>query len=1079
MTKTRLYVLLIGLLVLPLQAHSYLYKTAIDSILNTYETCYPHYGRYNVDKLYLSDTDSTLNITVTQNFGKFMFTPNFIDTLYAKIYAVTQEGYPNYKPRVYVQVDRHQRISIEYYVPNLWRTNQPNVQDKTPTPTCQEDSLNQDSLRPAAKRPLTLRPERLPRDERRDPSTARSPQPFVTNESQPYTLTQGLQNRNLALWQSHGWFYNQNRDMWDWQRPRLYTTCEDKFTQSFVLKYLVPMLENAGAYVFLPRERDTQIHEYVADNDGCSPGAHYQEVLHHATALHPKGGFKYTELITGDFYNPFHEGTFTLAKTNMDVNDRIEWRYEIEQAGQYAVYISYEPSDEPIDDALYVVHHAGGETQFKVDQRKGAGTWIYLGTFFFKPYTSSPHITTSNPSPTDSIATLQTDTVPLEERTAHSYVALLTSSSHQGVVSADAVRLGGGMGNIARRPATSLEVQLSKLQGYSKASHLAPYDKDQYVRSGRPRYLEGARYWMQYAGVPYKRWSWTFGTNDKVDDFAKRADWVNWLNNASENAPDSVGLGLPIDAVLALHSDAGIAKDSIVGSLGICTVKREEKDQPDVWIYPNEQLRWASRDLVSVVLSQVSHDMKKIYPHWHDRGVRDADYAETRVADVPTMILESLSHQNFDDMTFGLDPRFQFAFSRAIYKGLLRYLADAYDRPYVMEPLPVHDFRLRMKGDSLALSWEPTLDTLEPTAQATGYIIYRRRADGGFDNGRVVTQNHAVLALPQDAIYSYKVCALNAGGKSFPSEILAAYYSPENKKSALIINGFTRLSAPEFYQDSLSCGFPDYLDHGVSYLSDISYVGPQVDFLRSSPYVNNVQGGCGRSLSKDETLEIKGNTFDYPYVHGESFQALHFNFVSSSLGAVLAQSQVLEGFDLVDVILGEQLTVPYGLSKRAPEFTTFPRAFQKKLTAYTLHKGMLLVSGAHVASDLQRRHPWDKSSEYFLRHTLHIHLLANDASKLGEVHTAYCPIGEEVDDFTFHFSQTRNDSIYEVESPDALRPSYGGQTLMRYTENNFGAGIVYQKKDQSSLVLGFPLESVLSLQDRTHLIKLFLDAVQN
>ena len=39
------------------------------------------------------------------------------------------------------------------------------------------------------------------------------------------------------------------------------------FTQSFVLPYLVPMLENAGAYVMLPRERDTQINEVIVDND--------------------------------------------------------------------------------------------------------------------------------------------------------------------------------------------------------------------------------------------------------------------------------------------------------------------------------------------------------------------------------------------------------------------------------------------------------------------------------------------------------------------------------------------------------------------------------------------------------------------------------------------------------------------------------------------------------------------------------------------------------------------------------------------------------------------------------------------
>ena len=42
---------------------------------------------------------------------------------------------------------------------------------------------------------------------------------------------------------------------------------EDIYTQSYVLPFLIPMLENAGAYVMTPRERDTQIHEVISDND--------------------------------------------------------------------------------------------------------------------------------------------------------------------------------------------------------------------------------------------------------------------------------------------------------------------------------------------------------------------------------------------------------------------------------------------------------------------------------------------------------------------------------------------------------------------------------------------------------------------------------------------------------------------------------------------------------------------------------------------------------------------------------------------------------------------------------------------
>ena len=52
-------------------------------------------------------------------------------------------------------------------------------------------------------------------------------------------------------------------------RSALWQTCEDLYTQSYVLPYLVPMLENAGACVLLPRERDVQKYEVLADNDNA------------------------------------------------------------------------------------------------------------------------------------------------------------------------------------------------------------------------------------------------------------------------------------------------------------------------------------------------------------------------------------------------------------------------------------------------------------------------------------------------------------------------------------------------------------------------------------------------------------------------------------------------------------------------------------------------------------------------------------------------------------------------------------------------------------------------------------------
>ena len=64
-------------------------------------------------------------------------------------------------------------------------------------------------------------------------------------------------------------YYEPKLNRWEWQRARCLQTVEDLYTQSFVLPYLVPMLENAGANVLLPRERDCQTAEIIIDNDGC------------------------------------------------------------------------------------------------------------------------------------------------------------------------------------------------------------------------------------------------------------------------------------------------------------------------------------------------------------------------------------------------------------------------------------------------------------------------------------------------------------------------------------------------------------------------------------------------------------------------------------------------------------------------------------------------------------------------------------------------------------------------------------------------------------------------------------------
>ena len=91
--------------------------------------------------------------------------------------------------------------------------------------------------------------------------------PWVKNISRPNEVTRGLQNCHLSLWSSHGRYYDAKANEWKWQRPILFGTTEDLYTQTIVLPYLIPMLESAGAIVFTPRERNWQKNEVIVDND--------------------------------------------------------------------------------------------------------------------------------------------------------------------------------------------------------------------------------------------------------------------------------------------------------------------------------------------------------------------------------------------------------------------------------------------------------------------------------------------------------------------------------------------------------------------------------------------------------------------------------------------------------------------------------------------------------------------------------------------------------------------------------------------------------------------------------------------
>lgn len=850
---------------------------------------------------------------------------------------------------------------------------------------------------------------------------AETPPPIVRNISKHRIPSSGLAGRTIGLWNSHGWYYNCDLDRWEWQRPRLFQMVEDLIPTSFILPYLVPMLEQAGATVFLPRERDIQTNEVIVDNDSVSTGYIESSWGEGRWGQGEGAGFAIGTPPYGPGVNPFRQGTFRVAEAESTGTVGAAWVPLIPETGEYAVYVSYGSSERNSDDAHYIVNHLGGQTEFLVNQQMGAGTWIYLGTFRFAAG---------------------------RERETGSVVLTNESHGHQRVISADAVRFGGGMGVIARNGRTS----------------------------GRPKFVEGSRYYLQFAGMPDTLvYTLTDGRDDYRDDYQSRAEYLNYLKGAPfgpNKRREEKGLGIPIDLSLAFHTDAGITdNDTTVGTLSIYSIQ----DQRRQVVFPDSVSRLANRDLADVIQTQIVDDLRAKYdPAWQRRQLRNADYSEAVRPNMPSMLLELLSHQNYLDMKFVLDPRFRFDVARAIYKGMLRFLAAERNVPCVVQPLPVTHFAAELSADGNAvLRWKPQRDPLEPSAMPARYIVYTRKDDGGFDNGILVDTPAATIRnLQPGPIYSFKVTALNDGGESFPSEILAVCRQSNATATALIVNGFHRISGPAAIETNGLAGFMSGLDRGVPDRYDLGFTGEQFDFQKSSLFRSNDGPGHGASYADNEGKPIAGNSFDYPFIHGSALRDCGLAFSSASSEAVLDSTVRLTEYALVDLILGKQKETPWpkarGDSVCGVQFRAFPLALQQAIETYTAHGGNLFISGAYVGTDLFSHPKEDSASIQFAWKVLRFDWSTGHAARTGNVASVNQSVFSR--DNILSFNVELNRDVYAVEAPDAIVPRNGSQQLFRYMENQFGAAIGY-RKSYGVVVLGFPFETILGFEPRSTLMR--------
>ncbi len=872
--------------------------------------------------------------------------------------------------------------------------------------------------------------------------------PALVRKESGETYSEGLSGRHIALWNSHGYYFSHGQRCWMWQRPPLFGTLEDVFSTSFIIPFLVPMLENAGAVVMLPRERDFSPVEAIADNDESSSSRSLGQVEQKGNWEVRTGGFADIQENYSGTETPFGNGTFLTTKGAPNATASLTWRPNVPRKGEYSVYVCYPSFPESTTAARYTVHHRGGNTTMLVNQKMGGDTWIHLGRF---------------------------------EMDSSSFVVLDNKTPDKGRVSGDAVRVGGGMGNIIRASQDTSIVCPPAL-------------------SGKARWAEGARYWLQWAGADSTVYSQNKHKHDYRDDFMSRGAWVGWLSGGSRVNPKGYlppkdadghpqalrsGLNIPLDVAFALHTNAGYYQaDSTYGTLAIYTLMNEKSRK-----LPSGEDRQCQRELADLVQSQVVDDIRaQFHPEWRRRELWDRSYSESRTPSVPAMLLELLSHQSFNDMKQGLDPKFRFTVSRSIYKGLLKYLSARYRIPYRVQPLPIKDFAARLgKDDQVTLSWYERTDSLEPTAKAEWFILSTRIDDGGFDQGRRIEARRdkngiwsTRLPLKKGHCYAFRIKAANEGGCSFPSETLSVGLASESKGTVLIVNNFDRISGPACIETEERACFDYALDGGVGYGSDCAFIGDMYESRREREWLDDHCPGFGASWQEHAGQIRGGNRRDYPILHGEDFFEKGYSYCSSSASAYAQGRFGSDSFFLIDLICGKQTRMQDRRGKM--HYEVFPAGLRRSLETSSRNGTNLLVSGSYIASD-----NWDpifaadttvqvREAQSFVQNTLGWRWMTGRASRCGRVWAMHSGKGFDAVQIrqSVAFCTDNREDFYRVESPDGLVPAQKqAQTVFRYLDNNISAGVAYQGSGFKAVSLGFPLESMLHPGER----KMIIDAV--
>lgn len=707
------------------------------------------------------------------------------------------------------------------------------------------------------------------------------------------------------------------------------------------MTYFADYLLRAGATVAPMRPIGHQFNEVVLDND--SAGVTFSGTWTNSTA---------TVYYDEDYGATVDAVSYRFASVNVTETATATYTPDIPDAGYYPVYTWVADGANRTDQLYRINHSGGGVAEIRVDHRMVGKGWVYLGTYYF------------------------------EEGTTGS-VVISNESAEGGVVLADTIRFGNGMGDL-KGGANGI--------GHPSGSI-----------TGKPREDEASLLWVWRAIGQGNNPSSVVGTGN-VSAPHLMAEHMN---------ADSNPFGTSV--YISFHSNAGGGR----GAVGLINSSASDltPHQSELALYTGRQINLDMQALNG----QYEHNWSNRTTHTFTGGFGEIDGGPG--AEMDMTIIETAFHDDIQDAQLMRDPKVRDQLGRSTYEAVLEYfdnfgnnggLADITSVPSA----PTSVAATTDAEGNITVAWAPGVIGVQG-GTPTDYRIYVSRDGHGYVGYVEVAGAGAgsytfdAVQLGSETLY-FKVVAVNTGGESSRSAVVAARPLSEGDQKILVVDGFDRLDRAQ----NERYAFP-----------------PGSDGLT------------------DRVRDSYNNSRNYVIQYAEALAMANASIDTAANEAIISGAVDLSDYDVVLWFSGEESTAN----------ETFSSVEQGLVTNYLNQGGKFLASGSEIAWDL-------RNEAAFLNGQLRAQYSQDDAGS----YSVSGPMGSIFEGLSFSFDN--GSQYYDVEFPDVLSPTGGATTALTYSTGSTAA-IQYDGGDTGPRVvyLAFPFETITSDEVRTETMTRILD----